>query len=65
MWALSKKDPQKLDALLEHKDVVDSIPEQGDGKAVFLSEGTEKDFEEYENSRSGMGRWLDRLKNLK
>lgn len=65
MWALARKDPQKLDKLLEvPEEVLNQVPDQADGKAVFFSEGTEEDFAQFEAEQSGMGKWLDRLKNL-
>lgn len=66
MWALAKKDPKQLEQLLETpKNVLEQIPEQGDGKAIFFSEGTEKDYEKFQNEQSGMSKWLERLRNLK
>lgn len=65
MWALAKKDPQKLDKLLEvPKEVLDQVPDQGDGDAVFFSEGNEEDFAKFEAEQTGMKAWLDRLRNL-
>lgn len=65
MWRLSRKDPQKLEKLLEApEEVIAQVPDQGDGNAVFFHEGTEKEYEEFQNEQSGMKAWLDRLKNL-
>jgi len=61
--ALSKKDPQKVDALIE-SGVTETLPEAGDGKAVFFSEGTEEEYEQLKKEDSGMAAWIKRLKNL-
>ena len=65
LWELTKKDPQAL-AKLESLSVeqLNEVPEAGDGKAVFFSEGTEEDFIEFEREQSGMKGWYDRIKNL-
>lgn len=65
LWAISKKDPKQVDKLIEiPQEILEKVPDEGDGKAVFFSEGTEKDFEEFENEQSGMAKWLQRLKDL-
>lgn len=37
---------------------------EGDGKAEFISEGTEEDYKKLSNKDSGVDKWLDRLKKL-
>ena len=49
---LSKKDPEILSKLTEEE--ITSIPEIGDGKAVFFDEGYEKEFEEQEKKDKGL-----------
>jgi hypothetical protein len=44
---LSKKQPEAIEALT--KEQIDSLPNMGDGKAVFIDEGTEEEFKEQEN----------------
>ena len=41
---LSKRDPKLVDKLT--MDEIVSIPLQGDGKAEFIPEGTQEDFED-------------------
>lgn len=38
--------------------------EEGDGSAVFMSQGTEADYRDFENEQTGMKKWLNRLKEL-
>lgn len=65
LWALSRKDPQTLDKLAQvPKEVLDQVPEAGDGKAVFLSEGSEEEYKEFEKEQSGLAAWYKRLRNL-
>lgn len=72
LWELSKKGSIKIDTsqlnevqlkdLREGKSV--SIPisdELGDGKAVFLGEGTEAEFLEQERKDKGEDAWYERI----
>lgn len=65
--ALSKKDPAALKVLEGLTDEqLALVPEEniGDGKAVFIGEGTHDDFLEQEKEDQGMKSWYERLKNL-
>lgn len=65
--ALSKKDPEALKVLESLTvDQLALVPEEnlGDGKAVFIGEGTHDDFLEQEKEDTGMKPWYERLKNL-
>lgn len=59
---LSKKDPIILDSIL--KEQIDQLPEVGDGNAVFISQGTEQEYEEFQQEEKGMKGWYKRLQNL-
>lgn len=65
LWNLTKKDPKAL-AVLENlsEEQLAIVPEEGDGKAEFLSMGTDEDFVEFEKEEAGMKPWYERLKNL-
>ena len=65
MWELSNKDPKAIEKLetLTKEDLA-YIPEIGDGKAVFFSQGSEQEFEELQKEDSGLKAWYERLKNL-
>jgi len=67
MWKLSRKDPDKLDLLLEApQSVVELVPDVDDTEVVgaFFPEATQKDFEDQQAEDSGMKAWIDRIKNL-
>lgn len=49
LWKLSKKEPKVLNKLEKLSDEM-----IGDGNAVFIKEGSEKDFIEYENEKKGL-----------
>lgn len=49
---LSKRDKKLVDKLTT-KDVI-SIPLEGDGKAEFIPEGTQKDFEDQSKKDKGL-----------
>jgi len=51
LWKLSKKDPKALDALTG-KDI-EKLPNVGNGKGVFISEGTEKDYDDMIKEEKG------------
>lgn len=67
MWVLSKKDPKALkvleDLTAEQLAVVPDANE-GDGKAVFFGEPTEKELLDFQREEDGTKPWYDRLKNL-
>jgi hypothetical protein len=67
VWELSKKDPEILDLYekLTPEEIAD-IPDasKGDGKAVFLGEGSTEDFIAQERADKGLAGWYERLKNL-
>jgi len=49
---LSGKDPKAIEELTQEQ--IDSIPEMGDGKAVFFGEGTEAEFKQQQNDDMGI-----------
>lgn len=65
MWKLANKDEKALSDFmaLSDKEIM-AIPEEGDGKAVFFSEGTHEDYLEFQKEEEGMKPWYDRIKNL-
>lgn len=52
LWQLSKRDKKLVDKLT--LDEIVSIPLEGDGKAVFIGEGTQEEFEEQEKKDKGL-----------
>lgn len=67
MWALSRKDPKKLDLLLQApKEVIDLVKDEDDTevKGEFFPEATAADAKRQEQEDSGVAAWLDRIKNL-
>lgn len=67
MWELSSKDPEVLEKYEKMSpDEIATIPEasKGDGKAVFLGEGTTEEFIEQERADKGLKGWYDRLKRM-
>ena len=65
MYELSKKDPEVLKVYesLTPEDIKD-IPDRGNGKAVFIDDGTEEDFIEQERKDKGLSGWYERIKKL-
>ncbi len=65
---LAKKDSKALAVLENLTDeqlaIVPPAPEEGDGKAVFISEGTHEDFLEFEKEEKGLKPWYERIRNL-
>lgn len=65
---LSKKDPKALEILEnltpEQLNAVPEAKEEGDGKAVFIGEGTHEEFIEHEKEESGLKPWYDLIKKL-
>lgn len=55
LWELANKDKGILEKLetLSPEEVL-SIPESGDGNAVFLGEGTQEEFEEQQKEDKGL-----------
>jgi len=67
MWRLSRKDPDKLEFLLQAPEaVVETVRDEDDREVVgaFFPEATQQDFEEQEAEDSGMKAWLDRIRGL-
>lgn len=67
MWKLSRKDPDKLDLLLQAPDVViDELRDADDAevKGEFFAEATSADYKDFQDEQSGMKAWFDRIKNL-
>lgn len=49
---LSKKDHKLVDKFTD--EVITNLPDEGDGKGVFFSEGTRQEFEEQEKKDKGL-----------
>ena len=49
---LSKKDHKLVDKFTD--EVITNLPDEGDGKGVFFSEGTRQEFEEQEKRDKGL-----------
>lgn len=67
MWELSSKDPDVLEKYEKMSpEEIETIPEasKGDGKAVFLGEGTTEEFIEQERADKGLAGWYNRIKNM-
>jgi len=62
LWKLSKKDPKELERFTP--EVIAKIPEAPDGKAVFMGEGTQAEFDEQLKADAGTDKWYKRIKNL-
>lgn len=52
MYELSKKDPKALQELTDEQ--IAFLPDEGDGKAEWLGEGTQEEMEEQEREDKGM-----------
>jgi glutamine synthetase type III len=68
LWKLSKKDPKALKVLESLTDEqLKAVPEEvkGDGKAVFLGEGTHEEWEELQKEDKGLKAWYEVLRSLK
>ena len=64
-WELSQKDPKAIELLTQLKpEELKYIPPAPDGRAEYLGEGTEEEFEDMKKEDSGMKAWYDRLKQL-
>lgn len=50
--ALSKKDHKKIDELTD--EIISSVPLEGDGKAEYLGEGTEQEFNDMQKKDKGL-----------
>ena len=65
LFELAKKDPEALKVLEGlTKEQLSVVPEEGDGKAVFFSEGSSEEYEKMLKSDNGLDKWYERLKNL-
>jgi hypothetical protein len=65
LWQLSNKDPKALEVLEGLTDEqLKSVPDEGDGKAEWLGEGTEEEFIEQQRKDNGLQGWYERLRNL-
>lgn len=62
LYKLSKKDPEALEQLTDAQ--INAIPNAGDGKAIFFSQGSEQEYQDLQDEESGMKKWYERLKNL-
>ena len=64
LWALSRKDTKALEEVTPEQ--VDKLPEDnpGDGKAEFIPEATQEDFDEFEKEEKGTKAWYDRIRKL-
>lgn len=51
-WMLAAKEPEAIAKLTEEQ--IQQLPNIGDGKAVFFSEGSEEDFREDEREDKGL-----------
>lgn len=64
---LSRKDPEILEKYTElTPEEIELIPNasKGDGKAVFLGEGSTEEYIEQKRADEGLKGWYDRLKQL-
>jgi len=67
LWKLSKKDPVKLQALLDMPASVEAALPDADDTEVrgeFFAEGSSADFKQQQNEDSGIAAWLDRIRKL-
>jgi len=62
LWSLSRKDPKIFENLTS--DLIDNLPDAPDGKAEFISEGSQEDYEEMLKEDKGLRGWYNRIKNL-
>ncbi len=62
LYQLSKKDPEVLSRLENLTDEqLALLPDEGDGKAVFFTQGSEKDYEDLKREDEGMTAWIKRI----
>lgn len=52
LWKLSKKDPKKVDELLDDK--IEALSDEGDGKAIFIGQGSEEEFRKQKDEDRGL-----------
>lgn len=65
LWKLSKKDPKTLEKLFDlNEAIIDHLPEAPDGKAEFIPEATQEDYEEFKKEEEGTKSWYDRIRRL-
>lgn len=62
MWTLSRKDPARLDLLLDAPESVLGLVEDEEPEGAFFPEATSKDAKRQEEEDSGMAAWLDRIR---
>jgi len=65
--ALSRKDPDELQALLDMpKALLNTIPDSDEEEVVgeFFSEGSIEDHKRQEDEDSGVAEWLDRIRKM-
>ncbi len=51
IWKMSNKPMEVIDSLYDEK--IDALPNEGDGKAVFFSEGTEEEYNDFKQEEDG------------
>lgn len=65
LWRLSNKEPEAIEKLLAiSRDEVELIPDLGDGRAEFMTDGNQEEYDEFNKERTGWNKFYDRLKNL-
>jgi len=64
LWKLSKKDPVKLQALLDMPASVEAALPDAEVRGEFFAEGSSADFKQQQNEDSGIAAWLDRIRKL-
>lgn len=65
LWKLTQKEPTEIDKFMKLSDKeIMAMPDEGDGNAVFISQGTQKDYDDFLKEEDGTKPWYDRLKNL-
>lgn len=65
LWQLSKKKPEEIDVLLSLKDKeIELLEDEEKGKAVFFSEATDEDYEQFLKEESGLSKFYERIKKL-
>lgn len=62
MWTLSRKDPARLDLLLDAPRAVIDLVEDEEPEGAFFPEATGADAKRQEEEDSGMAAWLDRIR---
>lgn len=61
-WELTKKDPDVLKKFENLSSAqLSVIPDDGDGNAEFLGEGTDEELKEQERMDQGLDKWYKRI----